>query len=63
MTNDPDYILMARFDNSLAKALARYPDGAPPHVVARALGISEAQVEAHYQAIVVKLRKDLAVEE
>lgn len=56
LDTDPDFILLARFDNSLAKALERYPDGAPDHVIARALGVSEAELEKRYQAIVAKLR-------
>jgi len=56
LDTDPDFILLARFDNSLAKALERYPDGAPDHVIARALGVSEDELERRYQAIVAKLR-------
>ena len=56
LDTDPDFILLARFDNSLAKALERYPDGAPNHVIARALGVSEDELERRYQAIVAKLR-------
>lgn len=63
LETDPDFILMTRFDNSLAKALERYPDGAPDHVVARALGLTEAEVERKFAEIVKKIQKDLGVGE
>jgi hypothetical protein len=53
---------MSRFDNSLAKALERYPDGAPDHVIARALGITEADLERKYLEIVAKLRKEVGAD-
>lgn len=62
LNTDPDFILLARFDNSLAKAMERYPDGAPDHVIARALGMTEPELERCYRSIVVKLRALTKVE-
>jgi hypothetical protein len=56
LAEDPDYILVKRFNYSLVKLLERYPDGAPPNVVAAALGMTEDEVEKRYQAIVKSLR-------
>lgn len=56
LRNDPDFILIKRFNNSLAKLLDRYPEGAPDRIIAQALGITEEEVVAMYDKIVVKLR-------
>lgn len=53
---DPDYIDIKRFDFSLKKLLERYPDGCPNRIIAKALDISEEEVEAKYEEIVQKLR-------
>jgi hypothetical protein len=57
--NDPDFILLKRFDFSLTKALARYPDGMKDELIAAALGISEKAVSQRYDDIVAKLREEL----
>lgn len=57
-----DFIAIARFDFSLAKLEERYPDGAPKKVIASALRMSEDEVEAAYQAAVLKLRAAMKVE-
>lgn len=54
---DPDYVALKRFDYSLAKTLERYPEGCPPHILANALALTEAEVEAEYQRIVAKLKE------
>lgn len=63
LTNDPDYIELARFDHSLAKLVARYPDGAPDHVAAKALGMTEEQLRARYHEIIAGIRDELADDE
>ena len=62
--NDPDFVNARRFSNSLTLLEARYKDedGCPDHVIASALGISEAQLETAYQGIVEKLRDIMDVE-
>lgn len=62
LENDPDYIASKRFDNSLAKLMARYPDGCPDRIIATALLIEETEVEKRYHEIVLKLRKDMGVD-
>ena len=59
---EPDFINLKRFDFSLEKAMEHYPDGAPPKVVAQALGMSESEVESTYQSVVERLRRAMKVE-
>jgi hypothetical protein len=59
--NDPDWINLKRFNNSLKELLVRYPDGAPDHVVAAGLNIDETEVDVLYNQIVLKLRQSMGV--
>lgn len=58
---DPDWIESKRFDNSLRKALERYPDGAPDRVIAQCLGVSEEEIDPMYTEVVERLRDLLGV--
>jgi len=60
--HDPDFIYAKRFDYSLSKLLERYPDGAPPRVIAQALLTTEEDVESQYQKIIHKLRRRMKVD-
>lgn len=62
VAEDPDYVAMKRFENSLEKLLERYPDGCPDKVIAQALMVSEEEVEEMYQKAVLKLRMVMGVE-
>lgn len=57
LENDPDYILLSRYDNSIDTLLERYPEGAPDRIIGQALGVSEAEVQEMYASIVLKLRE------
>lgn len=57
LEQDPDYILLTRYDNSLKRLLERYPDGAPDRIIGQAIGMSELEVQEAYEAIVRKLRR------
>ena len=57
----PDFVALKRFDFSLARVCERYPDGAPDHVVAQALMVTEDEVEGLYQEIAVKMRHLMGV--
>lgn len=59
---DEDYVYLKRFGYSLDKVIERYPDGAPNHVIASAMMLTEDDVEFHYQKIVHKLRGLMGVE-
>lgn len=59
--DDHEFIALKRFDYSITKLEERYPDGAPDHVIAAALFITEEDVELQYQAIVAKLRAAMGV--
>jgi DNA-binding NarL/FixJ family response regulator len=61
LDTDEDFIDLKRFDYSIRKALERYPDGLPDKLIAQGLCVSEATLEQHYQAIVIKLRKKMKV--
>lgn len=58
----PDYIALRRFNNSLTKLLKRYPDGCPNHVIAAALAMTEEEVEKIYNGVIEKLKKELTAE-
>lgn len=60
---DPDFIALKRFDNSLAKLEERYPDGAPDHVIAGALHITEEEVRLRFARITAELRGKMKVED
>jgi hypothetical protein len=54
--SDPDFIYSKRFNYSLKELQLRYPDGCPDRIIAAVLMITEDDVEAVYQKIVLKLR-------
>jgi hypothetical protein len=57
----PDYIAVKRYGHSISALEKRYPEGAPVHVIAQALGITEEEVEIRYQQIISGLRATLRV--
>lgn len=59
---DPDYVSMSHHRNSLKLTSERYPEGAPDHVIAKALGKSEYQIRAMWARVIKKLRKHMGVE-
>lgn len=61
LNEDPDWIAIKRYSNSLKVLEKRYPDGCPDHIIAQALGITETEVEEHYQKIVACLRLGIGV--
>lgn len=58
---DPDYIVSGHHRNSLTHLAAKYPDGAPVHVAARALGQTEQQHAIAWARLVTKLRRLMGV--
>jgi hypothetical protein len=62
LLNKPDFILSKRFGNSLKAMEARYPDGAPDHIIAGALSISEEDVKVRYARIVEEFQKKMNIE-
>ena len=61
LETEPDFIVSKRFDNSLAKMMERYPDGAPTKLIARALMLSEVELEELEASIIVRVREKLGV--
>ena len=58
---DEDFVFLKRHDYSLKKAMERYADGAPDHVIASALMVTEDEVQPMYDAVVAKLRRLMGV--
>lgn len=52
----PDYVIFRRYNNSLKQLEKRYSDGCPDHVIAQALGITEAELSLKYLEIVARLK-------
>lgn len=62
LDTDSDFIAVKRFDYSLKKLMERYPEGAPPKVIAQALMMTEDEVEELEQAVITKIREVLKIE-
>ena len=61
LKNDPNFICNKRYKNSLAVVEARYPDGAPDHVVAACLQLTEDEMKMLYEQIISCLREGMGV--
>ncbi len=58
-----DFVNMKRFDYSLTRCAAKYPEGmADDRAIAAALCIDEADIPAHMQRIALELRARMGVE-
>lgn len=63
LREDPDFILLGRYDHSLRALLNRYPDGScPQHIAAAAVGLSEVDYEAEQAAVVDILRLRMGID-
>ena len=62
LDNVEDYILINRYEHSAEKLAKRYPEGAPDHIIAQALGFNEEEIEPMYQRIIACLRHLVGVE-
>lgn len=60
---DPDYINCPRVKNSLKKYLSKYSEGVSDEEIAKLLMISEDEVQKKYNDIILKLRKEMKVED
>lgn len=58
---EPDYVAGGHHGHSLRALRDRYPDGAPGHVVARALARTERQARALYAVTMRQIRRWLGV--
>jgi hypothetical protein len=63
IATEPDFIALKRFDFSLEKMLDRYPDGAPPRLVAQALLMAEEELDEFFEQTVAKLRSRMGVQD
>lgn len=58
---EPDFIAIKRFGYDLDTLAAKYPDGAPDHVIATALLVAEEDVEQIWLNAVTNLKALLGV--
>ena len=58
---EPDFIAIKRYGNSLAALGTRYTHGAPDYIIAKALNITEEEVEIRYQKIIALLRAEMGI--
>lgn len=56
INDSPNFVCLKRFDYSLKKLLARYPEGVPDKVIAQALMIPEEYLPELWNDIIVRLR-------
>jgi len=61
LQDDPDFISNRRYDYSLNKLMARFPDGVPASVAARSLMMTEEDLKALEGQVISKLRRQLKV--
>lgn len=57
LDTDPDFCLLKHFGNSIDAIIARHPEGAEPKLIARALGMTEAQVAETLQSALSKMKE------
>ena len=58
---EEDYIDYPKFKNSLKKLIEKYPGGVDNETIAKALMMSEEEVEATYNSAIEKIKDDLGV--
>jgi DNA-directed RNA polymerase specialized sigma24 family protein len=56
LLNEPDFVLVKRFDYSLKRMIERKPDGLSNKAIGQALGIPEEEVEEKLAEILKKLK-------
>jgi DNA-directed RNA polymerase specialized sigma24 family protein len=56
LDNDPDFILSSKHSNSLKELLRTNPHGVSDETISRVMDLSPEEVEATWQAALVKLR-------
>lgn len=59
---DPDYVMLSRYQHSLKKLCDRYPDGVPEHIASSAVGLTETEYGIDYSLVVQKIREGMGVE-
>jgi hypothetical protein len=59
--NDEDYIDYPKFKNSLKKLIEKYPNGVDNETIAKALMMTEEEIEDTYQSAINKIKESLGV--
>lgn len=58
---DPAFVNAKRFEYNIAKVEEKYPDGAPDHVIADLLMMTEEEVEKEWDGLVLMLRNTMGI--
>jgi hypothetical protein len=61
LEQDPDYVAIKRYGNSLIALEKRYPISVPSHVIAQALDMTEEQIEEEYLKIISCIRATMGL--
>ena len=56
---DPDFILLKRFDYSLKRFLEKHQNGTTDKIISQALGITPEELKTKYTEILSKLKNSL----
>lgn len=59
INTDPDFINMPKASNSLKRAVEMFPDGMEIPAIAKALMMSEAEVDEVFNSAIKKIREQL----
>jgi len=58
---DEDFIDYPKFKNSLSRLIQKYPEGVSAEVIAKALNMTEEEVEKTYNGAIEKIKAKLGV--
>jgi hypothetical protein len=61
LQEDPNYIILKRYNFSIERLLERYPDGVPDHIIAEALDLTADELNQQYAEIISCLRDKMRV--
>ena len=62
VTIEDNFIIAPKYNNSLAALIKDYPDGVPPQVICRVMGITTLEYEKLLESGIMKLRELLVPE-
>lgn len=57
INEEPDFIVLNKFDCSIKKLLEKYPDGVPDRLICQALLINETELDLIWKGIITKFKK------
>lgn len=60
LRSDPNFVAIKHYNFDIKELEARYEE-CPPHIAAKALGISEEELESETQRVILKLRNLMGI--